>query len=120
MKIKDLAPTVTSFRQCQDLKASTWSADDHYAYIGDVKIRVRTVHHYSTLMAEFHSAWDEELGSWDAWTTKVVSTGRGSQSDQKGMNQLLTAVGSAMRFSRKGGQGNYVAPNGNIIELPRH
>jgi hypothetical protein len=120
MKVQDLAPTVTPFTEYKSFKASSWSSTDDYEWMDGVQICVRQIFHYDTLMAEFHSAWDAEAKEWDAWTTKVVSTGWGSVSDQKGMNQLLTAVGSAMRYSRKGGQGNYVAPNGNIIELPRY
>jgi hypothetical protein len=117
MKVQNLAPTVTPFHQGKTLKASTWTAIDDCIGFG---MRRRVIMHHDTVMAEFHSAYDKQTGEFDDWTTKVVSTGWNSKSDQNGMNQLLIAVGSAMRFSRKGGTGNYVAPNGNIIELPRY
>jgi len=117
MKLSDLAPTVTPFHQGKTLKASTWTAIDDCIGFG---MRRRVIMHHDTVMAEFHSAYDKDFHEFDDWTTKVVSVGWGSKSDADGMNQLLLEVGSAMRMARKNGTANYVAPNGNIIELPRY
>jgi hypothetical protein len=108
MKITDLSPMVTPFKNGQTRKASSWSIVDDIDDMG----KVRRLFHYSTLMGEFMDNGD---GSW--WLG-VISTGWGSVSDQKAMNQLLTAIGSELRFKRDGGNPRYVnTVNGATIQV---
>jgi hypothetical protein len=120
MKVQDLAPTVTPFKDGQVLKASTWSSTDDIVWLGNAKCRRRTITKVNTVMAEFHSAWDADFGVWDSWTTKVVSTGWGSNSDAKGINQIFAKQGVPIRMARKAGVPNYFGTSGNVIELGCH
>ena len=120
MKVQDLAPTVTSFKDGQVLKASTWSSTDDIVWLGNAKCRRRTITKVDTVMAEFHSAWDADFGVWDSWTTKVVSTGWNSKSDAEGINAIFAKQGCPIRMVRKGGNANYVGTSGNVIELGCH
>jgi len=54
----------------------------------------RQVYHYSTLMLEFDLATKE---------VTYVSTGHGSVSDQRGMNEMFRELDAGMYFSRAGG-----------------
>ena len=98
MKITDLSPLVTPFKNGQSRKASSWSIVDDTDDLG----KVRRLYHYTTLMGEFMDCGE------GAWWLGVVSTGHGSVSDQKAMNQLLVAIGSDLRFKRDGGNPRYV------------
>lgn len=98
MKITDLSPLVTPFAKGKTRKASSWSIVDSVDDMG----AVRALYHYTTLMAEY--VHNDDDGSW--WLG-VVSVGHGSVSDQKAMNQLLSAHGSPVRFKRNGGNARY-------------
>lgn len=96
MRISDLSPRVAPFEDGKTHRASKWSAIDSTA---DHGVRYRDVFHYSTLMVRFYSL-AVDGASWYVDTSRV-SVGRGSVSDQQGMNQLIGGWG--FTFTRKGG-----------------
>jgi hypothetical protein len=113
MKIQQLSPAHTPWREGTRWLAGGWSALDTVDSMGDI---VRVVSHYSTPMCEFVAQNEEGT----EWWCGVLSVGRGSVSDQNGMNQLLASVGSEVRYWRDGGKPRYaIGRNGNPIATPR-
>ncbi len=113
MKIQQLSPAHTPWREGQVLRAGKWSAID---IVDTFENDVRIVRHYDTSMCEFVAQNEEGT----EWWCGVWTVGRGSVSDQNGMNQLLASVGSAVRYWRDGGKPRYaIGRNGNPIATPR-
>jgi hypothetical protein len=111
MKITDLSPKVTPYKEGKTLRASSWRTVDCVNQWGDL---IRNVFHYETLMAEF--IW---LGESEGWSLCPLSVGHGSVSDQKAMNQLLVDNGSRIKFLRNNGNPRYVnIDNGGVIHIP--
>lgn len=78
MRIIEMRPEITPWRDGQHRQVSSWSFCD---VLDSGCLRVRQVFHYSTLMLEYHDV--------DGWQVSPVSVGHGSVSDQGGMNQLM-------------------------------
>lgn len=98
MRIKDLRPDVTAWRDGQTLNAGKWHAVDvtHSAYPPALWPQ-RVVYHYGTEMVRFDARTTEAT----EWDVLDVSTGWGSVSDQQGVNQLVSDYGFIYR--RNGG-----------------
>ena len=95
MKLQAINPKVTPFKDGKTVTVGNW----HYEDFSDL-VDVRQVFHYSTLMGQFEDS--PEFG----WTFEPISVGRGSVSDQNGMNAI---IGGEWRFHRSGGDPRYVA-----------
>lgn len=97
MRIADLSPLVTEWRNGRTMTASSWRSVDDVDAWGDCR---RRVWHYETLMVEFVFMEDME-----AWASGAMSVGHGSVSDANGVNALWAATGSPFRMRRdaKGG-----------------
>lgn len=116
MKISDMNPTVTPWKQNRSGTASTWLfVDDVRTYGGDdYTDTVRQVWHYTTLMGEFVLMDDN-----NTWSFSPLSVGRGSVSDQKAMNALLAQASSPVRMRRNRGVARYENKySGIIIAVP--
>ena len=91
MRIIEMRPEVTPWRDGQHRRASSWSFTDSYQSIGG---HVRSIYHYQTLMGEyvgFERTFDHDRGeSVLEWTFNPISVGWGSVSDQNGMNMLMS------------------------------
>lgn len=110
MKIEQLSPLSTSWKSGLSMKASSWSSVDDIDPL-DGACR-RRVFHYETLMAEFIMS--------GVWACHPLSTGWGTKSDQDGMNTLLSAVGSSLRYYRNKKYPRYaVSISAERVEVPR-
>lgn len=93
MRIIDMRPEITPWKDGQSRKVGKWSFEDLYQPIGG---HVRRIYHYTTLMAEFvgfEREFDAERGEMTLeWQFIPVSIGHGSVSDQGGMNQLMSVT----------------------------
>ena len=91
MRIIDMRPENTPWKDGQQLRASSWSARDYYQSIGG---HIRDIYHYSTHMIQFvgfEREFDSVRGEMTLeWQGFPVSIGHGSVSDQGGINQLLS------------------------------
>lgn len=98
MRIAQLDPRVTEWRDDQRLRAGAWSAHDFtdIGKVGGLTIRCRAVFHYTTRMVTFER-WGDEA----EWLLMEVNLGHGSVSDQGGVNKLVRGYGAY--YSRKGG-----------------
>ena len=94
MRIIEMRPEITPWRDGQHRQVSSWSFHDVLDAGG---LRVRMVNHYSTRMLEYHGFDD------GTWNVVPVSVGHGSVSDQGGMNQLMgfkrTWIGRGWTFT---------------------
>ena len=90
MRIIDMRPEITPWKDGQSRKVGKWSFTDTTQPIG---AKIRQVFHYNTLMLEFvglEYEFDKERGEiTHVWSAEPVSIGLGSVSDQGGMNQLM-------------------------------
>ena len=93
MKISDMSPMVTEFKNDRSRTVGNWSFAD-YTSSG---VRTRDVYHYSTLMVRFR------VDSWagTVWGVHKVTIGHGTVSDQGGINNLVGSFG--FRMARNGG-----------------
>ena len=107
MRIEQLHPDSTPFKDGKTHRAGAWSAVDSMSSQGWT--RLRQVYHYNTLMLEFASQHYERPERDGAWVVDPISLGHGSVSDQQGVNQLLRGTG--WYYSRQGGA-QYVAKPG--------
>jgi hypothetical protein len=91
MRIIDMRPERTAWKDGQQLRASSWRMVDSYQSIGG---HVREIFHYSTKMGEyvgFERGFDHDRGEVEMeWMFIPTSIGHGSVSDQGGMNQLMS------------------------------
>lgn len=112
MKISDMNPTVTPWKQGKSGTASTWLfVDDVRTYDdGDYTDTVRQVWHYTTLMGEFVLMDDN-----NEWSFSPLSVGHGSASDQKAMNALLIQANSPIRMRRNHGIARYENKDNKFI-----
>lgn len=116
MRISDMNPTVTPWREGRGHIASTWHTTDLVRYYGAdcPPDTVREVWHYTTLMGEYVLMDDN-----DTWSFSPLSVGHGSVSDQKAMNALLAQASSPVRMRRNHGIARYEnKDNGFIIAVP--
>lgn len=88
MKISQIDPTVTEHRRGRARKVGNWSFLD----LCEGPHRYRHVWHYNTLMVGYVSLAD------GPWFVGYLSVGRGSVSDQGGVNKLVRHYG--FRFDR--------------------
>ena len=95
MKLEAINPKATPFKDGKTVTVGNW----HYEDFSDL-VDVRQVFHYSTLMGQFEDS--PEFG----WTFEPISVGRGSVSDQNGMNAI---IGGEWKYYRNGGDPRYVA-----------
>lgn len=102
MKIADINPTRTSWKLGQTKIVSSWTFSDS---LNEFNEEIRTVIHYSTVMGIFESR--EPWG----WNFEPVSTGWGSVSDQKAINQMQ----DDWYFSRKGGTPQFINKFNNEV-----
>ena len=90
MRIIDMRPEITPYKEGQSRKVGNWSFMDYYQSIGG---HCRDIYHYNTLMVTFvgfEREFDSERGEVTLeWHAEPVSIGHGSVGDQGGMNQLL-------------------------------
>lgn len=102
MKIADMSPTVTAFRDGRARRVNdSWRMID-FRYADDGR-PVRLVYHYGTRMGQF-------VGSHPTtpiWEFQPISVGWGSVSDQNGMNKILRDFGFVYRRDYKGGGPRY-------------
>lgn len=103
MRIIEMRPELTPWKDGQHRKVSSWAFRD-----GDTgQQAVRYIWHYSTLMGCYYGvtlcdmcAQDQHHGEREcprtdltapnlAWVFEPLSIGHGSQTDQQGMNQLM-------------------------------
>lgn len=98
MRVRDLSPLVTDWQDGKTRVASTWESVDTVRRLGNDNVKCRQIFHYVTMMGEF--VYD------GTWVFVPCSTGWGSVSDQKGMNQILDGMG--MVYRRNGGNPRYV------------
>jgi hypothetical protein len=82
MRIFELRPEITPFRNGKHHVASTWRSIDAFDSDG---AWMRMVQHHATLMVLYVS---DDKGK--TWTAIPVSPGHGSATDQQGMNMLLS------------------------------
>jgi hypothetical protein len=91
MKIIDMRPEITPWKQHTHKTIGKWSYADSHQSIGG---HIRKIWHYDTLMAEFvgfEREFDKARGEMVMeWTITPKSLGHGSVSDQGGMNQLMS------------------------------
>lgn len=91
MRIIDMRPEITPWKDGQSRKVGKWSFEDHYQPIGG---HIRTIRHYNTIMLQFvgyERGFDADRGeTMLEWHAEPVSIGHGSVSDQGGMNQLMS------------------------------
>jgi hypothetical protein len=90
MRIIDMRPEITPWKDGTDRKVGNWSYRDSYQSIGG---HVREIFHYTTPMVEFvgfEREFDKTRGEVTLeWQVTFVGIGHGSVSDQGGINQLL-------------------------------
>ena len=93
MRIIDMRPEITPWKDGQSRKVGKWSFEDSYQPIGG---HVREIFHYGTKMVEFvgfERSFDHDRGEVTLeWQVTFVSIGWGSVSDQGGINQLLSTT----------------------------
>ena len=87
MKIIEMRPELTEWRDGQSRKVSSWSFHDKYQSIG---AQIREIWHYTTKMGEFVGFDGGEDAV--AWAFMPESLGIGSATDQQGMNQLMSTT----------------------------
>ena len=94
MRIIDMRPEITPWKDGQSRKVGKWSFTDSYQSIGG---HVREIFHYSTKMVEFvgfERTFNHDRNEMDLeWQVTFVGIGHGSVSDQGGINQLLSTTG---------------------------
>lgn len=111
MKISELSPKVTPWKNGAKHRASSWHSED-YIFHGE---RIRRIFHYGVPMVEFGDMFTEG----EDWMIAPLSVGIGSVTDQKYVNILLKDAGSPCKFLRNGGNPRIVnIHNGNEIALP--
>jgi hypothetical protein len=121
VKLADMNPnTGLAHREVgRSLKVSTWQIIDGVDEAS--KCTYRRIFHHSTLMGEWYKFGEIEVTAPDEDDDFVIeadtefhfapmSTGRGSVSDQRGLNSMLQGTG--WRFLRSGGVPRYVHENG--------
>ena len=79
-----------------------WREDRAYINADDSVTLIVTIGHYSTPMLSLGYVRD-------AWCVLDYWLGRGSVSDQNGVNTILRDIGSSLYYSRRGGA-HYVEP----------
>lgn len=112
MRIEQLSPLVTPWKNGQTLSASSWHSVDYRDPRDGACLR--RVWHYETLMVEFVTYGGPE------WFANPMSVGLGSVSDQNGVNTLFAATSSPLRFRRdaKGGGPRVVnSTGGNLVAV---
>ena len=95
MKIADMDPRVTDFKQDRQRTVGNWSFADYVS----AGVEIRDVYHYSTLMVRFAKNV-YPYGKTD-WSVNKVTIGHGTVSDQGGINGLVRSYG--FRMDRNGG-----------------
>lgn len=119
MRIEQLSPTVTEWKNGKTMIASSWRSVDDIDSLGD---RRRRVWHYDTLMMEFVFVFeeDEDGNCIRRWHSFPMSIGHGSVTDQKYMNILFATTKSSLRMKRdaKGGGARIVNTlHGNLVAV---
>lgn len=79
MRIIDLRPELTEWKNGKTHHAGKWSATDHQF---NTATRERIIYHYATAMVIYRN-------DGTGWKADYVSTGNGSVSDQGGVNDLV-------------------------------
>jgi hypothetical protein len=91
MKIESMSVTMTPFKDGVTKNVGKWSFRDDY----ENGFCYRNVYHYDTLMGVFYTTGAQ-------WQFAPLSVGRGSVSDQNGMNKIFKDFGWS--FRRNGGK----------------
>ena len=107
MKISDINPRVTPFKEGKRLKVrKRYFEDKHYDNKEDYH-PARFVYHHGCLMVAF--VYDDVDRRWDV---SRVELGWGSVSDQQGVNQLVEGYGFYYARDAKGGGPRIINVNG--------
>ena len=131
MRIIDMRPEITPWKDGQSRKIGKWSFPDSYQSIGG---HVREIFHYTTKMVEFvgfEREFDADRGEVTLeWQGYPVSIGHGSVSDQGGINQLLgltsiwrnghqryESYGYQMLRDQRGGGARIINTHTNEVEV---
>jgi hypothetical protein len=96
MKIADIDPVVTEWREGRSRTVGAWSFQD--MVVG--ACQVRTVRHYRTVMFVY-------VTDRSRWVVMPMDTGWGSVSDQGGVNKLVQSYGWRYCRDLKGGGPRY-------------
>ena len=96
MSLYNIRPERTPYSDRQVLRFGHWSLrDEDFTYSDGTMAHYRYIVHYATIMGYFYYAADG-----DGWQFSWASIGRGSVSDQNGMNRIIRGYG--WRFLRAG------------------